>query len=600
LRHYKLLKPYLVECRFHIMAGFFSLLIVDMLQLFIPRIIKWAIDGITLTSSSDAELFRYAFYIVGSAVLISIFRFCWRYLIMGPARRVEEGLRELFFNHIQTLPTSFFDEHTAGDIMAHATNDMTNIRMALGMGIVGLTDTVVLGTTAIFFMAYINLELTLFALVPMPFMVLFTKIFSKKLFDAYMDVQAGFADIMELTREHFAGIRIIKAFNRESFEAQVMRRESELFVKKNMYLVRLRGLIFPLVIFLTNISLAIILGVGGRKVILNHISPGDFVAFISYLGLLTWPVMAVGWVTNMIQRGAASLDRINSILQIPGELEIESLSKMGSGGVIEFNSISFSYPVNKQADLNIKDGNVNVLNSVSFRLKQGKIFGIAGPPGGGKTTLLNLIPGIYGPDKGAIKIGGTDIRNIPIQNLRHSISFMPQEPFLFSGTIKQNLLFGNQDADSDQIAKVVEMAQLTETIASFPKGIETVIGEKGVTLSGGQKQRIALARAFLKSAPILILDDPVSQVDMETASNIIKVIESFAGEKTIVVVSHRFSIFKKADHIIVLDKGDIIEQGNHMELIEQEGYYKRAWQMQESEDDFTEDLDQERVRKGNI
>lgn len=589
------------------MAGFFSLLVVDMLQLFIPRIIKWAIDGITLTSSSDAELFRYAFYIVASAVLISIFRFCWRYLIMGPARRVEEGLRELFFNHIQTLPTSFFDKHTAGDIMAHATNDMTNIRMALGMGIVGLTDTVVLGTTAIFFMAYINLELTLLALIPMPFMVLFTKIFSKKLFDAYMDVQAGFADIMELTREHFAGIRIIKAFNRESFEAQVMRRESELFVRKNMYLVRLRGLIFPLVIFLTNISLAIILGVGGRKVILNNISPGDFVAFISYLGLLTWPVMAVGWVTNMIQRGAASLDRINSILQIPGELEIESLSQIEieslyelSGCVVEFNSVSFSYPVNKQADLKIKDGNVNVLNSVSFRLKQGKMVGIAGPPGSGKTTLVNLIPGIYWPGEGVIKIGDTDIRNIPIQKLRQSISFMPQEPFLFSGTIKENLLFGDQSADSEQIDKVVEMAQLTETITSFPKGIETVIGEKGVTLSGGQKQRIALARAFLKSAPILILDDPVSQVDMETASNIIKVIESFAGEKTIVVVSHRFSIFRKADHIIVLDKGNIIEQGNHMELIEQEGYYKRAWQMQESEDDFTEDLDKERMRKGNI
>jgi len=608
-------------------AGFISLLIVDTLQLFIPRIIKWAIDGITLTSISKAELFRYAFYIVASAVLISIFRFFWRYLIMGPARRVEEGLREEFFNHIQTLPASFFDKHTAGDIMAHATNDMTNIRMALSMGIVGLTDTVILGCTAIFFMAYINLQLTLLALLPMPFMVLFTKIFSKKLFDAYMDVQAGFSDLMESTRERFAGIRIIKAFCREGAEVDAMRRESELFVNKNMHLVRLRGLIFPLVIFLTNISLAIILGFGGREVILSQISPGDFVAFISYLGLLTWPVMAVGWVTNLIQRGAASLDRINAILELHGELEIESSEESGGGissseachvelsrvehgnvgsskgeisinEAIRFNRVSFSYPVNNQE--NIEYGNVSVLNSVSFRLKQGNMLGIAGTPGSGKTTLVNLIPGIYGPENGIITIDETDISTIPVQILRQSISFMPQEPFLFSGTIKENLLFGDQDADSEQIDKVIEMAQLTETIASFPKGIETVIGEKGVTLSGGQKQRIALARAFLKSAPILILDDPVSQVDMETASNIIKVIESFAGDKTIVVVSHRFSIFKKADHIIVLDKGDIIEQGTHMELIKQNGYYKRAWQMQESEDDSESDLEKELMKKGHI
>ncbi|MBF0204880.1 MAG: hypothetical protein HQK67_11385, partial [Desulfamplus sp.] len=372
MKHYQLLKTYIIECRFHIVAGFLSLLIVDILQLFIPRIIKWAIDGITLTSIGKAELFKYAFYIVASAFFISIFRFCWRYLIMGFARRVEEGLREKLFNHIQTLPASFFDKNTAGDIMAHATNDMTNIRMALGMGIVGLTDTIVLGCAAIFFMAYINWELTLMALLPMPFIALFTKIFSKKLFDAYMDVQAGFSGLMESTRERFAGIRIIKAFNREAFESDAMKRESEEFVKKNMYLVRLRGLIFPLVIFLTNISLAIILGAGGRKVILSQISPGDFVAFISYLGLLTWPVMAVGWVTNLIQRGAASIGRINSILEIPANVDIDICidiceksgtttsgepnikiskeSEFDSGeievtcGEIEFDCVSFSYP----------------------------------------------------------------------------------------------------------------------------------------------------------------------------------------------------------------------------------------------------------------
>lgn len=669
MKHYKLLQPYLIERQWHIVAGFISLLIVDILQLFIPRIIKWSIDSITLTSATTTELFTYALYIVASAIFISIFRFCWRYLIMGTARRVEEGLRGELFNHIQTLPASFFDLHTAGDIMAHATNDMVNIRMALGMGIVGLTDTIVLGCAAIFFMSYIHLELTLLALLPMPFIIFFTTIFSKKLFDAYVDVQAGFSDLMESTRERFAGIRIIKAFNREAFEVKAIKKDSRAFVSKNMNLVKLRGLIFPVVIFLTNISLAIILGIGGRKVILSQISPGDFVAFISYLGLLTWPVMAVGWVTNLIQRGAASLDRINAILESMGELDLHSnkestikffkdkniaATKEDSNldsivfakelhanepkliqGDIEFTSLSFSYP-EKIAD-NIKSNKkylehsgvnglkkisgssglidkspeaevgrlatlkkVKILNDISFKLEQGKMLGIAGSPGSGKTTLANLIPRIYEPDTGSIKIGGVDIRSIPIQALRKSISFMPQEPFLFSGTIKENLLFGDQNAGSEQIQRVLKMAQLTETIDSFPKGIETIIGEKGVMLSGGQKQRIALARTFLKSAPIMILDDPVSQVDMQTASSIIKIIESFAGEKTIIIVSHRFSIFKRADHTIVLDKGYIIEQGTHMELVEKNGYYKRAWQMQESEDHFTEDVTSSCLSNDNI
>ncbi len=642
-KHYKLLKPYIFECRFQIILGFLSLLIVDLLQLFIPRITKWVIDAITLTQTSKTELFKYAFYIVLSALLISIFRFFWRYLIMGAARRAEEGIRELLFNHIQTLPASFFDKHTAGDIMAHATNDITNIRMALSMGLVGLTDTIVLGCAAIIFMLYINLELTLLALLPMPFIAVFTKIFSKKLFQAYLDVQAGFSDLMESTRERFAGIRIIKAFNREELELLSIKRESELYVKKNMDLVRLRGLIFPLVIFLTQISLAIILGVGGRKVILSQISPGDFVAFISYLGLLTWPVMAVGWVTNMIQRGAASIDRINAILDIEGNKDIEILDDISDRsaslsnsdypknlikGSIEFDNVSFSYPINSPVALAAKNSEVidiylensrnnvaQILDNVSFKLKEGKMLGVAGPPGSGKSTLVTLIPRIYDAKQSkkditlnsskddlirqidentkeriGIKIDGIDISNTSVQTLRRAISFMPQEPFLFSGTIKANLLFGDLDADKDAIEQALDMAQLTSTIASLPKGIETIIGEKGVMLSGGQKQRIALARAFLKSSPILILDDPVSQVDMETASKIIKNIESLLGKRTIIVVSHRFSIFKKADNIIVLDKGKIIENGSHKELIEKNnGYYKRAWQIQYSEDDLRDE-----------
>ncbi len=602
MKQFQLLKPYLIERRFHIAAGFVSLLIVDILQLFIPRIIKWAVDGITLNAASLSELLKYSFYIVISALLIGLFRFFWRVLIMGSARRAEEGIREKLFNHIQTLPADFFDRHTAGDIMAHATNDMTNIRMALGMGIVGLTDTIVLGIAAIFFMAYINFELTCMALLPMPFIAITTKILSKKLFNAYRDVQASFSDLMEFTRERFAGIKIIKAFNRESLETHAMSLESEKYIQKNMHLIKLRGIIFPMVIFLTNVSLAIILGAGGRKVILNQISPGDFVAFISYLGLLTWPVMAVGWVTNMIQRGRASIDRIDAILDIPSEttkpewgeliketdavknIETDAVKNINSKAVknlqgsIEFKDVSFFY-----ADHLSISKTYPVLSNIHLTLNKGTLLGIAGPPGSGKSTLTTLISRTYDPQQGIITIDGADIGRIPLEILRNNISFMPQEPFLFSGTIHTNLLFGNPDADLFDIEKALDMAQLTETMAAFPNGIETIIGEKGVMLSGGQKQRIALARAFLKDSPILILDDPVSQVDMQTADRIVKVIDSFAGRKTIIVVSHRFSIFRKADHIIVLNQGKITEQGTHKELIANKDYYSGAWKMQEIE-----------------
>ncbi len=620
MKYLQLLKPYLIERWHYIAAGLFSLLIVDMLQLFIPRIIKWAVDDIALFSISFKGLFKYALFIVLSALFIGIFRFCWRYFIMGTARRIEEGIRELFFNHILTLGATFFDQRTAGDIMAHATNDMANIRMALGMGIVGMTDTIVLGCAAVFFMAYINVKLTILALLPMPFIAVFTKILSKKLFRAYRSVQESFSNLMESTRERFAGIRIIKAFNREDIESENMRRESEFYIEKSMKLVKLRGLIFPMVIFLTSISLAVIVGAGGRMVITNSITPGDFVAFISYLGLLTWPVMAIGWVTNMIQRGKASLDRVISILDTPGEsLVPENLVKKmpdqlipdaGSffapvHGDIAAENIFFKYKTedlegigngslspNKTLnrtgyreleDMPRENGSTYVLNAVSFKIKKGEMLGIAGPPGSGKTTLAGLIPRIYDLCEGTITTGGINIKDMDINSLRKSISFMPQEPFLFSGTILENILFGDPDADGKKIESVMEMAGLTKTIESFSRGLNTVIGEKGVMLSGGQKQRVALARAFLKSAPIMILDDPVSQVDMETASKIIKNIESFCGEKTMMIISHRFSIFKKAHGIIVLDQGRIVQEGNHKKLIEQKGYYQRAWQMQKNE-----------------
>ncbi|CCK82291.1 MULTISPECIES: ABC transporter ATP-binding protein [Desulfobacula] len=578
MKSFELIKPYFIERRPDLIWGIAALLVVDAFQLFIPRIIKWAVDDISAMNITPAGLLTYALYILGAALMIGCFRYLWRVLIFGASRRIEEGIREKMFRHVQLMPATYFETFTAGDIMAHATNDLKNIRMASGMGLVALTDTIVLGFASIFFMGYINVNLTLMALIPMPFIAFFTKIFSKKLFAEYMTVQAGFSDLMELVRERFSGIKIIKAFNRENFESDSFCRGSESYVSKNMSLVKYTGLIFPMMIFLTNISLAIVIFIGGRQVITMTISPGDFVAFISYLGLLTWPMMAIGWVTNMIQRGMASVQRIEKILAHEPEIRNSdnALVPKKIFGEIRVDELSFNYKN--------KERQIPVLERISFFLNPGETLGIAGPPGSGKTTLVSLLPRIFDAATGGITIDGMGIKEIDLELLRRAISFMPQEPFLFSGTIRDNLIYGDPGAGEERLIKSIEMARLTETIASFPDGLETVIGEKGVYLSGGQKQRLALARTFLKDSPIVILDDPVSQVDMETAMAISETIRSLKGHKTIIIVSHRFSVFKHAEKIIVLKDGIISESGRHDELVESGGYYADAYEMQVTEE----------------
>lgn len=616
IKSFSLVKPYLARNRHVILIGLLCLMGVDMLQLLIPRIIKWAVDDLTLFGIDEGRLAGYALYMILAAAMTGGFRYGWRRCLMGMSRRIEEGLRNQLYHHILTLSAGYFGRVRTGDIMAHATNDIANVRMAAGMGLVALTDAVFLGSAAVFFMAYINLELTVLALLPMPLIVLCTRFFSKIMHARYRGVQRAFSDLTEIVRERFAGIRVIKAYNMRRQAFETLNAGSSRYITKNMNLVKLTGSFFPMMIFFTNISLAIVLYVGGRKTITATITPGDFVAFISYLGLMTWPMMALGWVVNLIQRGRASLERIDAIVREPAEIRevpapVAFGDISGNGGLpgdLCFENVSFAYAHVPRGDAwplspegahpkgapgprnasRFSTGS-RILSGINFSIRAGSIVGLTGPPGGGKTTLLNLIPRLFDVTSGRITIAGEDIRNLELKALRSNMTVVPQEPFLFSGTIRENITFRRHPSTPGEEARLLQAlrdAALYDTIMSLAEGLETVVGEKGVMLSGGQKQRVALARALMKKAPLMILDDPISQVDARTGAAIIAAIRALAAHKTLLIVSHRFSALQFADRIMVLENGMITESGSHAELITADGYYARTFRLQQVEEDF--------------
>jgi ATP-binding cassette subfamily B protein len=403
----------------------------------------------------------------------------------------------------------------------------------------------------------------------------------------YQQVQAAFSDLTETVRERFAGIRIIKAHNLERLEIKGLNKISRRYIKMNLNLAKITRSFFPMMLFFANLSLVIVLYLGGKQTIFFSITPGDFVAFISYLGLLTWPMMALGWVVNLIQRGGASLDRIDAILKTEADIinPTDPSPNPTFKGNITLENVSFSYR-NEAA----KPGESTVLKGINIRVAPGETLGVVGPPGSGKTSLLNLICRIYNISEGSIQIDGIDIRRLSVDDLRSQISFMPQEAFLFASTIRHNITFGNTDANEDDLIAAVKQASLDDTINTFSKGLDTLVGEKGVILSGGQKQRITLARALMKKSPILILDDPVSQVDVETGDAIVRNLRSLGRSsdvfQTMIIVSHRLSAVQFAERIIALDQGRIVEAGTHDELMHHNEYYAKTYHLQAIEEAY--------------
>jgi len=584
LKNFQPLRIYFVRNRWALGVGLLSLLLVDFLLLLIPLVIKKAIDLlVTQTQETGSLLFQQGVIIVLIALMIALFRYVWRRLILGHSRKVEQGLRNRMYGHLQTLPISFFQKTRTGDLMARAINDINAIRMASGMGLVALIDGTVLGIAAIGFMMSIDLKLTLISLIPAPVVIILTKILTRRMSTGFEAVQRTFSNLTERVREAFAGIRVIKAHNRETWEYAKIKEQGERYVAENMNLAKTLALFFPMMTVFTNAGLAIVILLGGRYAILGDITPGDFVAFISYLNLLMWPMMAMGWVTNLIQRGSASMRRINHILEeVPdirdpaplqdfsdGAIPEETLSKPVEGEV-EIRNLSLKYP--GQTDYALK--------GIHLKINASETVAVVGRVGSGKTTLLQTIPRLLDVQVNTVLLDRRDIRQIPLKTLREKIAFVPQEVFLFSDTIRNNVIFGRSGIDDQDLENALRSAGIFEEIQDLERGLDTVLGERGVTLSGGQRQRLTIARAIVEPLPILILDDALSMVDTRTEEEILNRILNLRHNKTNLIVSHRVSTISRADRIVVLDKGELVEEGSHESLIALEGVYATLYEEQ--------------------
>ena len=567
-----------MENRWRILIGLLALLIVDVLQLFIPRIVKYTIDDLTSGNISPSRLLLYGVEVLIIALGIGGFRYVWRFLLLGGARRMEKALRDRLFLHLQTLSASYFSRTKLGELMAHATNDIEAVRIAVALGVVFLVDTIILGILTIFFMIYIHPLLTLYAILPMPLITVITLFFSRVIHQRFEVLQKTFASLTERVRESIAGIRMVKAYVQEEKEKEKLTLLSRDYVQKNVGVTKLWGMFFPLILFFSNISMVIVLYLGGKLTIFQSISTGDFVAFMSYLGMLAWPMMALGWAINVIQRGGASMNRLNRIFEEVPEIS-DSPETIGSGplkGRIEMRGLTFSSG----------NGGEPLLKNIHMIIHEGEGMVIVGRTGSGKTVFCNLLVRIFESPKESLFFDGNEIHHIPLKVLRRSIGYVPQETFLFSDTIRENISFGKLDATEEEIEKAARIAQVYDEIMEFPEGMNTVIGEKGITLSGGQRQRITIARAILMNPPIFILDDALSSVDIQTEERILEGMEKFLQGKTSILITHRIAPLRRANRIVVLEEGRVAEEGDHTTLLSKGGIYAGLYWEKELEEEL--------------
>jgi ATP-binding cassette, subfamily B, multidrug efflux pump len=578
-KNLKPLWPYLNKYRVTLFWGAITVLFNNGLWVLSPQVVRRAVDDLNRHGITQQKILFYSLVLVGLAFGKGIFQFLTRWLVIGVSREIEYDLRNDIFRHLESLSYSHYQKNRTGDIMARATNDLNAVRMLLGPAIMYTANTLVFTAVALVFMWRISPKLTLYAFAPLPIASIIVQYIGRKIHERFEKIQAQFSDISARAQENFSGARVVRAYAQEEAEISLFEKTNQEYVNRSLPLARLTGMLWPTLEMLLGFALVLVLWLGGREVLMGRISLGDFVAFNTYIVMLTWPIIALGWVINIFQRGTASMGRIDEILVAQPEITDAQVAPdlknaTAVRGDIEFRHLDFSY-----------DG-VPVLKNVNLKIPAGSSLAIVGPTGSGKTTLVSLLPRIYDTTPGSLLLDGRSIREYPLETLRQNIGFVPQETFLFSDTVRENIAFGVESASDEQVHRAAEAANIATDIEGFPEGYSTLVGERGITLSGGQKQRSAIARAIIRDPRILVLDDALSSVDTYTEEKILDHLRLVMRDRTTIFISHRVSTVRNADRIAVLHEGRVVELGTHEELIARNGYYTDLYNKQLLEEEL--------------
>jgi ATP-binding cassette subfamily B multidrug efflux pump len=579
------LLPYLTKYKTTLAWGLVTVIVTNIFTVATPWFIGMAIDelqrGLARQSLRHSDLFWYSGLIVGFSAIAGVMLFLTRQTIIVVSRKIEYDLRNDFLSHIQKLPYSYFQNTPTGDLMALATNDISAVRNVLGPGIMYPSDTIMTLSMSLVLMFVKDWQLTLLALIPMPLVSIAVYRLGKMIHKKFDERQEQYAELTTRAQENLSGARVVKAYVREEYEIEQFRKVSWDYFKKNLVLAKIQSMMWPLMFILVGLSLLITIYVGGLKVIDGTMTIGTLTAFFTYLSLLIWPMIALGWVTNMWQQGAASMLRLAKIFEtVPAIRDTDETDHAITSvdGTIEFKNVNFTH----------QSGTASTLTNINLRIPKGSVLAIVGYTGAGKSTLVNLIPRLYDVTGGEVLIDGINIKKIPLEVLRKNIGYVPQETFLFSESIAENIRYGNDDAHRELIHEAAEISHIARDVNDFPRQFDTMLGERGITLSGGQKQRTSIARAVLRNPKILILDDALSAVDTHTEAEILDKLRRVMKDRTSIIISHRISTVQQADTIVVIDKGAVVEQGTHDELIARKGIYAGLYEKQQLEKELEE------------